>query len=47
MRNAYTYGELWPPQGLQTFFRMWQLNLDGHPTRLWRGYWENSPIRFV
>lgn len=43
MRYCYSYREQWQPKNIPVVFRMYQLNLDGDPQRVYRGYWERYP----
>lgn len=47
MRYRYSYEEQWQPKDIPVVFRMYQLNLDGVESRVYRGYWDNSTVRFV
>ena len=39
--------EQWQPKDISVVFRMYQLNLDGDNTRLYRAYWDKFPEHFV
>ena len=43
----YSYREQWQPKDISVVFRMYQLNLDGDNTRLYRAYWDKFPEHFV
>lgn len=43
MKYCYTYEEVWQPKNFPVHFRLYQLNLDGDETRIYRGYWEKYP----
>ena len=43
----YSYREPWQPKDISVVFRMYQLNLDGDNTRLYRAYWDKFPEHFV
>lgn len=47
MHYAYTYEELWQPKNFLVTFRMYQMNLDGDSSRVYRKYWDVSEVRFV
>lgn len=47
MKYQYSYEEQWQPKDFPVIFRMYQLNLDGNDSRIYRKYWENSAVRFV
>lgn len=47
MRYQYTYEELWQPNNIRVFFRIYQLNLDGKHDRIYMGYWNRSNVRFI
>lgn len=47
MRYGYSYAELWQPKNVKVVFRLYQLNLDGKPEPIYRGYWDQSDIRFI
>lgn len=47
MRYRYTYLEQWQPKDIPVTFRMYQLNLDGDETRVYREYWERHPVHYV
>lgn len=43
----YSYREQWQPKDISVVFRMYQLNLDGDNTQLYRAYWDKFPEHFV
>ncbi len=52
MRNAgmkyqYSYEEHWQPKNILVTFRMYQLNLDGNESRVYKKYWDNSAVHFI
>ena len=47
MKYQYSYEEQWQPKDIPVIFRMYQLNLDGDPDRVFRKYWDLSRNRFV
>lgn len=47
MRYQYSYEEQWQPKNLLVVFRLYQLNLDGNPNRVYQKYWEQSAVHFV
>ncbi len=47
MKYCYSYEEQWQPKDILVTFRMYQLNLDGNESRVYRGYWDNSAVHFV
>ena len=47
MRYRYSYEAQWQPKDIPVVFRMYQLNLDGVESRVYRGHWDNSTVRFV
>lgn len=47
MKYQYSYEEQWQPKNILVTFRMYQLNLDGDEGRIYKGYWNNSAVRFV
>lgn len=44
MAYRYSYREQWQPKDIPVVFRMYQLNLDGDETRVYRGYQEKYPF---
>lgn len=47
MRYQYTYEEWWRPKNFLVQFRMYQLNLDGQENRVYKKYWDTSPVHFI
>lgn len=47
MTYCYSYEELWQPKNFPVTFRMFQLNLDGVHDRVYRKYWDASPVFFI
>lgn len=47
MKYQYSYEELWQPKALLVTFRMYQLNLDGNDSRVYRKYWNQSAVHFI
>lgn len=47
MTYRYSYEEQWQPKNVPVTFRMYQLNLDGSKSRVYRTYWDNSAVRFI
>ena len=47
MKYMYSYEELWQPKNFKVIFRMYQLNLDGNKSRIYRKYWEMYPNHFI
>ena len=48
MAYRYSYrGAVAAPKNIPVVFRMYQLNLDGDNTRVYRGYWDRFPEHFV
>lgn len=47
MKYQYSYEEQCQPKDFLVTFRMYQLNLDGDPDRVYMGYWNNSTVHFV
>lgn len=46
MKYQYSYEELCQPKNILVTFRMYQLNLDGNNSRIYRKYWDNSAVHF-
>ncbi|CBK78402.1 hypothetical protein CLS_31410 [[Clostridium] cf. saccharolyticum K10] len=46
MKYQYSYKEKWQPKNFFVIFRMYQLNLDGNEDRVYRKYWDISPVHF-
>ena len=47
MKYQYSYEEQWQPKNIPVIFRMYQLNLDGAQTRVYRKYWDHSVEHFI
>ncbi len=47
MNYHYSYEEQWQPKDFSVIFRMYQLNLDGNDSRIYKEYWNNSMVHFV
>lgn len=47
MRYQYSYEEQWQPKNLLVTFRLYQLNLDGNDSRVYKKYWNYSAVHFV
>ena len=47
MKYRYSYEEQWQPKNILVTFRMYQLDLDGKESRVYRAYWNDSAIHFV
>lgn len=47
MKYQYSYEEQWQPKDIMVTFRMYQLNLDGNESRVYKKYWDNSAVHFV
>lgn len=47
MKYQYSYEEQWQPKDILVTFRMYQLNLDGDESRVYRKYWNTWPVHFV
>ena len=47
MKYMYSYEELWQPKNFNVVFRMYQLNLDGDDSRVYRKYWEKYSRHFI
>ena len=47
MRYQYSYQELVCPKKELVTFRLYQINLDGDSSRVFRTYWDHSDIHFV
>lgn len=47
MKYRYSYVEQWMPKDITTTFRMYQLNFDGSPDRVYKAYWERYPEHFI
>lgn len=47
MKYQYSYKEQWQPKNFPVIFRMYQLNLDGKDTRVYKKYWDSYAVHFV
>lgn len=47
MKYQYSYEEKWQPKDILVTFKMFQLNLDGNETRVYKKYWEQSTVHFI
>lgn len=47
MNYQYSYEEQWQPKDFLVIFRMYQLNLDGNNSRIYKEYWNNSMVHYV
>lgn len=47
MKYQYSYEEQWQPKDMLVTFRMYQLNLDGVESRVYKKYWNRAAVRFV
>lgn len=47
MTYRYSYEEQWQPKDKLVTFRMYQLNLDGEESRVYRKYWDKYAVHFV
>ncbi len=47
MRYQYSYEELWQPKNFLVTFRMYQRNLDGDDSRVYKTYWNMSDVHFI
>ena len=47
MKYCYSYVEPWMPKNIRVTFRMYQLNFDGDPSRIFRKYWDEYPEHFI
>ncbi|MDE7342113.1 MAG: GNAT family N-acetyltransferase [Lachnospiraceae bacterium] len=47
MCYQYSYEEQWQPKDFLVTFRMYQLNLDGNDSRIYKEYWNHSMVHFV
>lgn len=47
MHYQYSYEEQWQPKNFLVVFRMYQLNLDGNVSRVYKEYWNHSSVHFV
>lgn len=47
MIYQYSYEEQWQPKDILVIFRMYQLNFDGDPDRVYKKYWNKYPVHFI
>lgn len=47
MKYQYSYEEQWQPKNQTVVFRMYQLNLDGDDSRIYRKYCEISDVHYI
>ena len=47
MQYRYSYEEQWQPKDFPVVFRMYQLNLDGNESRVYKKYWDTSTVHFI
>lgn len=47
MKYQYSYQEQWQPKDILVTFRLYQLNLDGNKSRIFKEYWKNSAVHFI
>lgn len=47
MKYCYSYVEHWMPKNITTTFRLYQLNFDGCPDRVYKAYRERYPEHFI
>lgn len=47
MKYQYSYEEQWQPKDFPVVFLMYQLNLDGNESRVYKKYWDTSAVHFV
>lgn len=47
MKYQYSYKEQWQPKDMLVTFRMYQLNLDGVESRVYKKYWNRAAVRFI
>ena len=47
MRYQYSYEEQWQPKNIPVVFRMYQLNLQGEESLVYRKYKDKAPAWFV
>lgn len=47
MKYKYSYEEQWQPKDFPVVFRMYQLNLDGDESRVYKKYWDTYAVHFV
>lgn len=47
MKYQYSYEEQWQPKDILVTFRMYQLNLDGNESRIYKEYWDHSTVHSI
>lgn len=47
LKYCYTFSEHCQPKDITVIFRLYQLNFDGDPNRVYKAFWEKSPNRFI
>lgn len=47
MKYQYSYEEQWMPKNQLVTFRMYQLNFDHEPERVYRKYWDQYDVHFI
>lgn len=47
MEYQYSYMEKWQPKNILVTFRMYQINLDGDKSRIYKKYWDGSAVHFI
>lgn len=47
MNYQYSYGEQWQPKDFFVIFRLYQLNLDGNESRVYKKYWDTYATHFL
>ncbi len=47
MKYCYSYEEQWQPKNIPVVFRMYQLNLQGDESFVYRKYKDKAPAWFV
>ena len=47
MKYMYSYEEQWQPKDILVTFRMYQLNLDGNESQVFKKYWDTSTVHFI
>ena len=47
MTYCYSYEEQWQPKDFPVIFRMYQLNFEGDPSFVYKGYWNTYSNHFV
>lgn len=47
MKYQYSYEEQWQPKDFLVTFRLYQLNLDGNDSKVYKKYWNSSAVHFV